>query len=221
MYSRTVKYFLVPILLLLSVSRSAAQADERDAHLKEAGTRAICARSAFAHGYRHGYEEGYHLGNMDINMARHARTRLSEFRDANLRYSPEFGPKKSFVTGFQDGLKSGYNDGFLGRKFRAVETLRSASNALNGNSMSADPVNTYFDQGISTGYSQGLHNARQDFYLTEPLNIGFGGCSGFKSSRQQDVTTQASFCDGYQRGYEMGQADALVLIPDARALASK
>jgi hypothetical protein len=214
-----VKYLLLPILLLFSVSNSAGQAGGRDTHFREPGTGPICARSAFAHGYRHGYEEGYHLGNIDINLGRHARVKFSEIRESALRYSPEFGPKKSFAAGFQQGLKAGYNDGFIGRKFRAVESLRSASVALDENPTSPDPANFCFDQGVLAGYNQGLHAGQKDAYLKEHLD--FAGCSRSQPAGPEAVTAQASFCDGYQRGYRIGHADGLVLAPDARALASK
>src|SRR5215472_17769312 len=112
---------LFPLLFLVLANSSAAQTAGRESHLSEAGSSAIFMRSAFAHGYRHGYEDGYHLGNIDINMGRPPRTKLSQFRDLTPRYAPEFGSRKSFEEGFREGLRAGYDDGFMGRMFRAVQ----------------------------------------------------------------------------------------------------
>lgn len=215
------KYLFAPIFFLLSISTWAAQADSRDPHFHESGSGAFCARSAFAHGYRHGYEEGYHAGDMDINMGRRERSRPSGFRDSALHYSPEFGPKKSFVAGFQQGLEAGYRDGFFGRKFRAVEILRASAAALDEDLKSADPANSYFDAGVSAGYSQGLHSDQDQAYLAQPLDLVYAGCVRLQPKGQKDAAAQAIFCDGYQRGYRMGRADGLVLTPDANALASR
>src|SRR5215467_281058 len=114
---------LFPLLFLVLANSSAAQTAGRESHFAEAGSSAIFLRSAFAHGYRHGYDEGYHLGNIDINMGRHPRTKTSQFHDLSLHYAADFGPRKSFEAGFEEGLKAGYADGFVGRMFRAVENL--------------------------------------------------------------------------------------------------
>jgi hypothetical protein len=204
------KYLILPILALLLVSNSAGQSSEQENHLREAGTTALFTRSPFAHGYRHGYEEGYHLGNMDVNMGRHSRTKQSDFHGISLRYSSAFGPKKSFETGFHDGLWAGYSDGFLGRKFRAVATLRSIANALDQNPAPADPSNVYFDQGVSAGYDHGRNQVRKDLYPTEELGIELSSCGLLQPSRQYYGAAQGSFCDGYRRGYLLGQADAAV-----------
>ena len=214
------KYFLFPILLFFPLGRAIAQAKPPDHHLREAGTSALCARSAFAHGYRHGYENGYHLGNIDVNMARQPRAKLPEFHAADLRYSPEFGSRKSFQAGFEDGLKAGYSDGFVGRKFRAVRDLRSVSTALDQNPVPSDPANTYFDQGVWTGYSQGLESGKSSDAM-EQLPPDFDRCPPFQPSRQEDSAAQSSFCDGYQRGYRLGHADGIVFIPDINAMARK
>jgi len=216
-----VKYLLAATLLLLPISQSGAQSPTTDVHLRETGTKAICLRSAFAHGYRHGYEEGYHMGNIDINMGRHPRAKSQEFHGIPSGYTSEFGPKKSFDTGFQDGLKAGYRDGFAGRKFRAVANLRLISNTLTEDPMPADPLNIQFDQGVSAGYSRGFSQAQQD-HTWEELSLGSANCGEFRPASQKgDVAVQASFCDGFRRGYELGRDDGIVLSPDGNALAAK
>lgn len=205
-------------LFLFAVIGATAQTQTRDAHLREAVSNAIFARSAFAHGYRHGYEEGYHHGNIDINMGRPARTKLSQFHDLSRGYAPEFGPKKSFESGFFEGLKAGYSDGYAGRTFRAVDTLRQVASSLNPSPVPADPRNLYFDQGFSTGYNEGLKNAKKDDEPVQPASFQYGTCGPFHPARQQDQAAEGSFCEGYRRGFALGRADAAVLQPDHPAL---
>lgn len=209
-------YVLLQTLLLVLAGYSPAPWPATDAHLREAGTSAIFLRSAFAHGYRHGYEEGYHLGNIDINMGRHPRTKLSQFHDLSLGYASEFGSKKLFATGFNEGLNAGYGDGFVGRKFRAIENLRMISRALDRNPSSSDPKNAWFDSGISIGYNHGLSSE-----LLEQLDPGFIACPRFQPARSEEAAAEGSFCDGYRRGYMLGQADEMVLRPDSGVAARK
>jgi hypothetical protein len=217
-----VKYLhlFLSTLLLFLLNHSVAQDITDDPHLREAGTSAICLRSAFIHGYRHGYEHGYRLGNIDVNMGRQPRTRTSEFHGTPTGYSPEFGRKKSFESGFQEGLKAGYSDGFVGRKFRAIANLRFISNAVDQNPPAADPTSTYFDQGISAGYARGFDQAHQTVPGEEQLSLSFGDCTQFRPARQEDVVAQVSFCDGYRRGYLLGRDDGVVSSPETKALAA-
>lgn len=208
-------YIILQTLLLLLAGSPAAPLLATEAHLREAGTSAIFLRSPFAHGYRHGYEEGYHLGNIDINMGRHPRTKLSQFHDLSLGYAPEFGSKKSFTAGFHEGLKAGYNDGFVGRKFRAIENLRMISLSLDRNPSPSDPGNAFFDRGVSTGYNLGLES-----HLPEQLDPGSSACTGFQPARSEEAA-EGSFCDGYRRGYTLGQADEIVLHADGGLSARK
>jgi hypothetical protein len=214
--------YLLPIFLLLLATNPAAQTDAAgEAHLREAGCNVIFLRSAFAHGYRHGYEEGYHLGNIDISLGRHPRTRPSQFRKLSSGYATGFGPKKLFEAGFQDGLKVGYTDGYLGQKFRAVESLRLISVALDQDPIPADPANLYFDQGVSTGYTQGLDRARRERSAAGKGDIASVDCVAVHPAGQQDLAAQGSFCDGYRRGYLLGHADGVVLSPEAGDLAAR
>src|ERR1700746_3686945 len=161
-------YVFLPLLFLIlshpAWSQSATGAAEAAAeiHYSEAGTAAILMRSAFAHGYRHGYEEGYHQGNIDINMGRQPHTKFSQLHDLSAHYSPEFGSRKSFDAGFQQGVRAGYMDGFAGRMFRGLENLRLSAMELDQKAAQADPRNLYFDQGFSAGYDHGLDSSLKD-----------------------------------------------------------
>jgi hypothetical protein len=198
-----------------------AQTPASDFHFRENGSSALFLRSAFAHGYRHGYEDGYHIGNMDVNMGRHARIKFSDLHGPGSRYSTEFGPRKSFDAGYEEGLKAGYGDGFTGRNFRAVENLRFIALALDDKPQDTDPNNSYFDQGLADGYNKGLDLAQRADASAPQLDLRFIGCDQFHPVKQQDVVAQKSFCDGYRRGYVLGHADGIVLRPDAALAARK
>lgn len=220
MFRRSMYVFL-PLLFLILANNPTARSAGVDPHLTEAGSSAIFMRSAFAHGYRHGYDEGYHLGNIDINMGRHPHTKLSQFHDLSSHYTAAFGPRKSFEAGFEDGIKAGYADGFVGRMFRAVENLRSIALDLSQNPAASDPTNIYFDQGFSAGYGHGLDHAQKEDPEAERVDIHFIGCPQFHPTKQKDVAAEGSFCDGYRRGFVLGHADGVVLTPNAATLASK
>jgi hypothetical protein len=218
--SRTMLLFR-PLLVLLLAACAAGQGAGQDAHLNEATSGNIYARSAFAHGYRHGYEEGYHLGNVDINMARLPRSKKSQFRGLGLGYSPEFGLKRSFEAGFQAGLKAGYGDGYEGRSFRAVESARSMAVALEGALSPADPGGSYFDQGISAGYRDGLTQGEASAPDAAAGDFSLIGCSNFHPDRPEELPAQAGFCDGYRRGFALGHGDALAMSAGRPMEASK
>src|SRR5262249_27724006 len=146
------RFSLLPVCLL---TMCLPQARTQETHLSEQGSGAIFSRSAFAHGYRHGYEEGYHLGNIDANFAHLARTKKAQFRRLRLNYSSEFGSKKSLEEGFQSGLWAGYGDGYAGRNFRAVDSMRAIATSLEEASAGQDHGSS-FDQGVASGYRDGL-----------------------------------------------------------------
>ncbi|HEY6306942.1 MAG TPA: hypothetical protein VI488_10855 [Candidatus Angelobacter sp.] len=191
----------------------------QEVHLNEAGSGAILARSAFAHGYRHGYEEGYHLGNVDINMGRVSRTQLkTQFHGLKLKpgYSPSFGSKRLFEDGFEAGLKAGYVDGYAGQMFRAVDSLRLVAAAMEA--APEDPDNVYFDQGLAAGYREGRQQAEPSTPGAGPLDFHAVACVPFHPEKEQDLPAAGSYCEGYQRGYVLGQYDALALRGDSAFL---
>lgn len=210
------KYLFLATLLAFVLGSPAVEPPDEN-HLREAGTGVLCQRSTFVHGYRHGYEDGYHVGNIDVNMGRRPRTKSSDFHGISSHSSSRPKSSKSFDLGFHEGLRAGYSDGFVGRKFRAVENLRAISNQLSPDPTPADPTNDYFDQGVSAGYSHGFDQAQQGSPLEEQLDLGFAGCGKFHPSRPADLAAQGSFCDGYKRGYLLGHDDGFMLTPEGRA----
>jgi len=210
---------IFPFLLLLlgnPGSNPVAQSQAPERHMNEAGSRVLFARSAFAHGYRHGYEEGYHVGNVDINMGRPAHTKLSQLHGLSLGYTPQFGPRKSFESGFREGLKAGYSDGYAGRVFRAVDTLRLVAASLTETPVPVDPGNTYFDQGFSSGYNDGLRpvqnaGSQNPGHSVSSGDPRFAGCGQFPPMAEKDRPAHQSFCQGYERGQTLGHADARAL----------
>jgi hypothetical protein len=208
-------HLVFPFLLLLlggnPGSKPSAQSESPERHMNEAGSSVLFARSAFAHGYRHGYEEGYHMGNVDINMGRPARTRTSQFHGLSTGYASQFGPRKSFDSGFLEGLKAGYGDGYAGRIFRAVDTLRLVAASLSEAPVPADLRSVYFDQGFSSGYNQGLHPVQNSGPAVSVGDQRSANCGQFSPSAAKDEPARQSFCEGYQRGQVLGHADALAL----------
>ncbi|HEY6250278.1 MAG TPA: hypothetical protein VI685_09970 [Candidatus Angelobacter sp.] len=214
-----VMYVFFPLLFLILANNPIAQTLGREPHYCEPGSGAISMRSAFAHGYRHGYEEGYHMGNIDINMGRKPHTKLSQIH-ALSHYSSSFGPRKSFESGFQQGVRAGYMDGFAGRVFRGLDNLRLTAVALDQSPAAADPGNVYFDQGFSAGYDQGLDSVRNEGPQPEKVDISLISCSTASGKRIEEVV-KGTFCDGYRRGFILGHADGIVLGPNAMVLASR
>jgi hypothetical protein len=182
----------------------AALAADNDVHLREQGSGAIYRRSCFAHGYRHGYEEGYHLGNLDINMNRKPREKREQFHGLQTGYLSHFGGKKSFENGFWIGLKAGYSDGYAGRNFRAVDSLRAVAESLDENPAPADPNNFYFDSGFSAGYGNGLQRV-----AGSPASVS-SAVTDCTPLHMHDRSAQDSFCEGYRRGYVLGHGDGLL-----------
>jgi flagellar biosynthesis/type III secretory pathway protein FliH len=206
------------IAFALFAACAIAQAQTVDPHLQEEGVAAVLSHCTFAHGYRHGYEEGYHAGNTDINMGRSPRNTLADLHDVKIGYSSKFGPKKLFEEGFHAGLKAGYNDGYMGRNFRAVESLRSVAAALKAEDLPADPNHAYFDQGFVTGYSNGLEHGSSDPSASAQIDFHLVDCAQFHPASQSDAPAQGSYCEGYRRGFALGHADGFVLRPEGSRL---
>ena len=190
----------------------------QEAHLSEPGSGVIYSRSAFVHGYRHGYEEGYHLGNLDINMSRLARTKKSHFSGRSLGYSPDFGPKKLFEAGFHAGVAAGYCDGYTGRVFRAVDSVRAIAVALDQALPSAEQKESSFDQGLAGGYRDGFDRKDPAGPPTEILDFRNISCAQRSGEGADDSGDPGGYCEGYRRGFFLGHADALVVISDRAAL---
>lgn len=198
--------------LLLGVAAVLAVAQRPgDSHCTEDGAGMLLSRSAFAHGYRHGYESGYHLGNVDANLARPQKTKLRASRGISSGYQYAFGSKPSFESGFRSGLKAGYSDGYVGRAFRAVSELRMLATALDAQA-DAYPANSFFDKGVHAGYDQGIRNA-SPAHSTSQLDFSRVSCPEHGSA-SSDRELQQTYCEGYRRGFILGQSDGVILGPE-------
>ena len=181
-------------------------------HCQEAGTGVLLTRSAFAHGYRHGYEAGYHEGNIDINMARPARTSFKQFKGLSQGYETSFGPKKSFSAGFELGLKAGYGDGYAGRVFRAVDEMRAVAGSLKEGPDKGDANNIYFDRGVSLGYKDGFAQGHsRGPSASTATSVDSVKC--VYTGKASEAPGETSYCDGYRRGFVLGHTDGLVMGP--------
>lgn len=203
----------IAIIVTLVLVLSAPAAVEEN-HCQEPGTGALLTRSAFAHGYRHGYEAGYHEGNVDINMARNPRTTFKQFKGLPLGYEQKFGPKKSFELGFGLGLEAGYGDGYAGRIFRAVDSLRAIGGGLAAKPRKQDARDVFFDRGVTLGYQDGFaaSHARAKGSEVMPVDMQSVPCS-FHPSHKNESGAGSSYCDGYRRGFILGHLDGLDHAP--------
>jgi len=193
---------LLPLFLAAGL---AVSAQTQDPHMSESGSAVVFSHSAFAHGYRHGYEEGYHVGNADISLGTSPRLKIKDFRGLKVGYAPQFGPRNVFERGFQAGLKAGYGDGYSGRLFRAVDTLRSISASLE------DSRFTHFDDGFFSGYNEGFDHGGSDQSSTAQVDFHFVGCTNFRTEKQHGLPAEDSYCEGYRRGFALGHADGFLL----------
>jgi hypothetical protein len=185
-----------------------ASAQAQDQHLNEPGSSVVLAHSAFAHGYRHGYEEGYHFGNTDITLGAQPRPKPKEVRGRKLKlgYSSQFGPKQVFEQGFDAGLKAGYSDGYYGRAFRAVDSLRAVAALLDDSQLPPGSKLASFDQGFFSGYNEGLERGGAGHASTAEIDFRTVECSA-SSTKSGGASDQESYCEGYRRGFALGHAD--------------
>ncbi len=208
------------LLTLFLAAGIAITARSQDLHLSESGSAVVLSHSAFAHGYRHGYEEGYHLGNADVSVGSSPRRKAHDFRGLKTGYSAQFGPRKVFERGFMAGLKAGYSDGYSGRMFRAVDTLRSVSASLEDTHSPADLRFAHFDEGFVSGYEEGFDRGGSDQSSTSQVDFHIVGCANYQ--KQHDLSGEDSYCEGYRRGFALGHADGFLLRSEgARLEASK
>lgn len=202
------------LLILFLAAGVAVTARSQDLHLSESGSAVVLSHSAFAHGYRHGYEEGYHIGNTDASLGSSQRHKLKDFHGLKLGYSPQFGAHNLFEHGFVSGLKAGYGDGYSGRLFRAVDTLRSVSASLED----TQPAGgfTHFDEGFLSGYNEGFDRGGSDQSSTAQVDFHFVGCANYP--KQHDLSGKNGYCEGYRRGFALGHADGFLLRPEGGRL---
>jgi hypothetical protein len=202
------------LLILFLAAGVAVTARSQDLHLSESGSSLVLAHSAFAHGYRHGYEEGYHIGNTDASLGSSQRHKIKDFHGLKSGYSAQFGPHNLFEHGFASGLKAGYGDGYSGRLFRAVDTLRSVSASLE-DSQSAGGF-SHFDEGFLSGYNEGFDRGGSDQSSTAQVDFHFVGCANYP--KQHDLSGENGYCEGYRRGFALGHADGFLLRPEGGRL---
>jgi hypothetical protein len=197
------------LVTLFLVAGVAITARSQDLHLSESGSAAVLSHSAFAHGYRHGYEEGYHVGNVDVSVGGVQRRKLKDLHGLKLGYSSQFGSRKLFEQGFMAGLKAGYGDGYSGRLFRVVDTLRLVSASLENTNSMGYPSFIHFDEGFLSGYDEGFNRGGSDQSSTAQVDFHFVGCAT-NSHKQHDLPGENSFCEGYRRGFALGHADGFL-----------
>jgi hypothetical protein len=121
-----------------------------------------------------------------------------------------------FERGFVAGLKAGYGDGYSGRLFRAVDTLRSVSASLEDARSAGDLRFTHFDEGFLSGYNEGFDRGASDQSSTAQVDFHFVGCANYQ--KKHDIPGEESYCEGYRRGFALGHADGFLLRPEGGRL---
>src|SRR5579872_6518457 len=143
--------FISPSIPLAIGSSNPALGDER--HLQATPMGALCANSAFAHGYRHGYDQGFHLGDLNLQMGRDPASfgKLRANRPAT-EYRDFFGSKQLFEMGYEAGLRGGYSDAVAGFEYRGRERIEAAALGLSTDVLPASR-RPHFDEGFASGYA--------------------------------------------------------------------
>jgi len=209
------------LCMLFLVAGVAVTANSQDLHLNESGCAAVLTHSAFAHGYRHGYEEGYHAGNADVSLGSLQRRKIKDFHGLKLGYSPQFGQRNEFERGFEAGLKAGYGDGYSGRLFRAVDTLRSVSTSLENSGFANDLRFLHFDEGFHSGYNEGFDRGSSDQSSTAQVDFHVVDCINYQAAKHHELSGEQSYCEGYRRGFALGHADGFILRPEGGRLEAR
>lgn len=171
---------------------AALRAQHAEQHFTAYPAHDLYRRSAFVHGYMHGYEEGFHEADFDVHLGRAPRPieDFKAFRKADAGYERSFGSKAKFQFGYREGFREGYADSAVGRSFRAVSETDAAAAGLHG---SAPDDN--FDDGVMAGYQAARAGAPK-----APSMLNAADCN---------LAAHApNYCDGYTRGFRLGQADA-------------
>jgi len=152
-----------------------------------------------------------------VNMARRPRTQYKQFKGLPLWYERSFGSKKSFERGFALGLEAGYGDGYAGKTFRAVDSLRMVGGSLNAHPGRGDPGNIFFDRGVTLGYQDWIASSQSARNGTIVADMNPVKCSFHPDSKKQ-AEAEPSYCDGYRRGFLLGKSDGLDLSPEQMLL---
>lgn len=170
-------------------------------HLQATPSGALCANSAFAHGYRHGYDQGFHVGDLDVHMGREATIviKAREYQQGGREYNNAFGSKQLFQEGYQAGFRGGYIDAITGLEYRVSDRTRIAASGM----VDVLPPGRriYFDQGFAGGYRSALaHNAP-----TENVNAEYVEQYCQKTA---SGSHPLEYCSGFSRGYMLGMFNA-------------
>jgi hypothetical protein len=176
--------------LMFSLIVPSVFAQRADRHTLSDDAQSLYRRSAFAHGYIHGYEEGFHCGNLDWHMGRSRREVVHDLHilridKRRIAYREEYGDKKMFLKGYDQGYLDAYNDVFDGKPFRAVTEARAAAAGLTG-----APPSRNFDDGFVAGI-----NAARD---GQPAAHDLSGATQY--CIQNIHNASGEFCDAYARG---------------------
>lgn len=193
------------LLLVLLPLGSAFCQSSPDRHVTSP-SRALYLQSAYAHGYMHGYEEGFHGGDLDIHMGRGERplSQVKGYREC-VGYRNEFGDKKFFKLGYEQGFREGYEDAVSGRSFRAIAVTRRISQGVpESGGLPERDFDAAFSRGYDTGRDAGTASDTDQFedVYTDKL------CQS--RLPRSEIKNESAFCDAFARGFLLGFSDGHV-----------
>ena len=197
---------LVSAFSFLLLSATFVLSQSADRHLTSDPSHAMYQRSAYAHGYIHGYEDGFHDADMDIHMGRGERPpkEHKDYREAKDGYHPSFGDKHYFSDGYQRGFDQGYSDSFRGVQFRALNTMRKASEGV-AKSDDGGIKEQDFDKAFSRGYDAGSARGSSQYLRSADFGDAANLCQSLIPSRE--AAQQGEYCDAFIRGFALGFSD--------------
>jgi hypothetical protein len=177
--------------IVVSFLAPAAFAQRADRHVAFDDAQSLYRHSAYAHGYIHGYEEGFHCANLDWHMGRSRRDVTRELHvtkvdKRRVGYREDFGDKKLFMKGYEQGYTEAYGDVYDGKPFRAVTEARAAAAGLSGGSQP--------DRNFDDGFVAGVSAARDGQPVAQQMSVANEWCI------QNVHTARGNYCDGYARG---------------------
>jgi len=152
---------------------------------------------------------GYHQGNIDINMARPSQDQVLRATRHSSGLSTRFGPRTPSFMDFQFGLTAGYSDGYAGREFRAISTLRQVRCPTRFHLPQLKVRSSLFDRGLIFGYEDGF--GQMPAKTTEKIPerpSGTGSCQKAKGEDDWRPARHRITAKAIEGGLILGHKDA-------------
>jgi hypothetical protein len=159
----------------------------------------------YQQGHRDGYDKGRHEGRENDP---------NDFQDPNWRqaargYQQWMGPldvyQNAYRAGYENGFRAGYES--LNRAWNNGDGDRDEGRYNRGGYVYGQSGSGYGgNMGYSTGYLDGMSQARDDMYKNKPFNANPRGKyddrdHGYRREYGDKNSYKAQYSDGYRAGY--------------------